>query len=51
MEWINFDEWNRLKVWRSYRELRMINQHLEEKEFNDLYKEKYPENSKILNLE
>ena len=64
--WINFQDWQRLKVWKSYKELMFLNHakrfgiyndhnKIEEeqfiKEFNKFYKKEYPENYKLLNLE
>jgi hypothetical protein len=63
---LNFQDWQRLKVWKSYKELMFLNHakrfgiyndhnKIEEeqftKEFNEFYKKEYPENYKLLNLE
>jgi hypothetical protein len=56
--WIDFQEWKRLKIWRHYKESMIGNLspfkiHTEEEinNFNEWYKEKYPENYESLNLD
>jgi hypothetical protein len=57
-KWLDFNEWKRLKVWRHYKELMLCNfgpfvtiTNQDELRFNEFYKEEYPENYDILNLE
>ena len=56
--WIDFKEWKRVKVWNDYKNLMIWNlrplRKYTEKEVNDFnkwYKENYPENYELLNLE
>lgn len=64
--WIDFNEWNKLKIWKHYRELFMSNhwsifgipcdynkikEDKFEEDFNEFYKKEYPDNYKLLNIE